>query len=312
MTRGDVLQLFNVQQRKGVTESTKYTRCVRYAANCPAHPDNHQSLDIKIWIGTKYSDDQRVRRMSLCCQAGCSAEAILDAVNINPDKEDMLVDGWNAPESLAAEDAMPAVWRERTAEETSGHIRNLVSMYQEAGRQLAEMGQALKDTRQEMAAMAETLRISNERMAAMEKTMRTLEKVTPQQAARVNQMIRERAEAICEEYGIGLDWAPWTATISANAAGIVMGAEQSAADAGGKSGAEKRKAMAAAIRKELREMTGVRTAREICRCDLDAVKEFVSGWEDWDTIQRIRKGTGLRGKTGPGPEAETGKAGGGA
>ena len=38
----------------------------------------------------------------------------------------------------------------------------------------------------------------------------------------------------------------------------------------------------------MREMTGVKTAREIARCDYPAVKEFVESWEDYDVIMKIR------------------------
>lgn len=171
--------------------------------------------------------------------------------------------------------------------EIGGHIRNLVSMYQEAGRQLAEMGRVLQETRREMAAMAETLRVSNERMAAMEQAVRTLEKVTPKQAAQINRLIRDRAGEICEEYRMGVTVTP----VEKGRGSVPERAEFRANE-------EKRAAVAAAIRKDLREMTGVRTAREICRCDWDAVREFVGEWEDFDRIQRIRKGAERRGKAG--------------
>ena len=127
-----------------------------------------------------------------------------------------------------------------------------VETIRETGKTVAEMMPAVR-------AMGEMLRIMGERMTAMEKTIRTLEKVSPGQAAEINREIRERAAEICREYGID---------------------------------AEARKPIVAAIRKDVREMTGVRTAREIARCDRDAVTAFIRTWEDYDRILKIRKGAG--------------------
>ena len=124
------------------------------------------------------------------------------------------------------------------------------------------------------------MRVMGERMTAMEATIRTLEKVTPGQAAEVNRKIRERAAEICREYSMG------------SVRGIYV------ASGGGESweagpqiwqpDPEQLKELTAAIRKDMREMTGVRTAREIARCDYQAVKEFISDWDDYDAIRAIR------------------------
>lgn len=108
---------------------------------------------------------------------------------------------------------------------------------------------------EQLGLMADMLRTTNERMAAMEKTIRTLEKATPGQAADINRAIRERAKEICGEYRM--------------------------------SGTEK--AVASAIRKTVREMTGVKTAREVARCDVKIALEMIRGWEEYPEIQAIRK-----------------------
>lgn len=129
-----------------------------------------------------------------------------------------------------------------------------VETIRETGKTVAEMMPAVR-------AMGEMLRIMGERMTAMEKTIRTLEKVSPGQAAEINRGIRERAAEI---------WAAYE----------------------GQPDPEKHKAVAAAIRREVREMTGVRTAREIARCDCQAVMAFIDEWDDYDVIRKIRKGAG--------------------
>lgn len=122
------------------------------------------------------------------------------------------------------------------------------------GEIILETGKNIQELLAGMRAMGEMMRVMNERMTAMEQTIRTLEKVTPGQAAEINKRIRSRAAEICREYSMAQG-----------------------------------KTVAGAIRKDVREMTGVKTAREIARCDYPAVKEFIDGWDDWDVIQRIRR-----------------------
>lgn len=140
---------------------------------------------------------------------------------------------------------------------------------------ILETGKNVRELLAGMRAMGEMMRVMGERMTAMEATIRTLEKVTPGQAAEINRMIRTRAEDLCNEYGLWIFYP-----------GKEIGDIRSEPDANDK------KALTAAIRKDVREMTGVKTAREIARCDCQAVKEFIQGWEDYDVIQRIRRGKG--------------------
>lgn len=118
----------------------------------------------------------------------------------------------------------------------------------------------LQQSRQLLTAMADMIRTTNERMAALEQAVRTLEKVTPAQAAAVNRAVRERAKAVCAEY-------------------LADGCEREAA---------------AAIRRSVRERTGARSAREIARCDYPAVMEQVRTWDEYRVMKTIRK-KGARG-----------------
>ena len=119
-----------------------------------------------------------------------------------------------------------------------------------------EIAQRLNEAAQLLRGMAEMIRATNERMAALERTVRTLEKVTPAQAAELNGAIRRRAREACEEYRCG--------------------------------GQEK--AAAAEIRRYVRLMTGARCARDIARCDFRAALEAVCDWDDYGAMKAIRKG----------------------
>ena len=132
---------------------------------------------------------------------------------------------------------------------------------------------------EKMGSLAEMLRVTNERMAAMEAAIRTLEKVTPQQAAEINRMIRERAEEICMEYRMGVTVTP-----------VEPGRGSVPEAARFEPNPEKRKAVAAAIRTEVRIMTGAKTAREIARVDFATVRDAIAGWDDYEVIRKIRKG----------------------
>ena len=150
-------------------------------------------------------------------------------------------------------EALPAVQeRIREIREALPEMAEQAGLIRETGKNVAELLSGVK-------ALGEMVRIMGERMSAMEQTIRTLEKVTPGQAAEINRRIRERAAEICREYGMDT---------------------------------EARKPIVAGIRRDVREMTGVRTAREIARCDRETVTEFIGTWEDYDAIQRIRRRTG--------------------
>ena len=162
--------------------------------------------------------------------------------------------------------------------ETLPAVREETALIQETGKNVQELLAGMR-------AMGEMMRVMNERMTAMEQTIRTLEKVTPGQAAEINKRIRSRAAEICLEYGME------TAT------GRVLTIDHRADGRMGEiekleirnPDPEKVKELAAAIRRDVREMTGVKTAREIARCDYPAVKEFIEGWDDYDVIRRIRE-----------------------
>ena len=148
------------------------------------------------------------------------------------------------------------------------------------GEMILETGKNIQELLAGMRAMGEMMRVMNERMTAMEQTIRTLEKVTPGQAAEINKKIRSRAAEICREYSMG----------SVRGMYVASGGGESW-EAGPRiwqPDPEQVKELTGAIRKDVREMTGVKTAREIARCDYPAVKEFIEGWDDYDVIMKIR------------------------
>ena len=126
--------------------------------------------------------------------------------------------------------------------------------------------------------LAEMLRVTNERMAAMEAAMRSLEKVTPAQASNINKCIRERAAEICASYRMGVRITP-----------VEEGHGSRPEAARFEPNPEKAKKLIAAIRKDVKVMTGARTMREVARCDYGTVIDFVMDWDDYETIQKIRR-----------------------
>ena len=151
---------------------------------------------------------------------------------------------------------------------------------QEEDRLLRQTGQNVQELLAGMRAMGEMMRVMNERMTAMEQTIRTLEKVTPGQAAEINKKIRSRAAEICREYQMGEERGMIVASGG--------GEKWEAVPLIWQPDPERLKELTGAIRKDVREMTGAKTAREIARCDYPAVKEFVESWEDYDVIMKIR------------------------
>lgn len=152
---------------------------------------------------------------------------------------------------------------------------------QEEDRLLRQTGQNVQELLAGMRAMGEMMRVMNERMTAMEQTIRTLEKVTPGQAAEINKRIRSRAAEICREYQMGGVRGMYVASGG--------GEKWEAGPQIWQPDPEQLKELTGAIRKDVREMTGFKTAREIARCDYPAVKEFVESWEDYDVIRGIRE-----------------------
>ena len=147
-----------------------------------------------------------------------------------------------------------------------------------------EIQAAISRAGETLTAMADMVRMTNRRMEAMEEEMRalreavrTMEKVTPEQAKTIGRLIQQRAKDLCEEYRI----AP---------AGTDRAEESEKKRAGrpGLSAAEK--AIGNMIRADVREMTGVRADREIARCDWETVVDFVTEWDDYEKIQKIKRG----------------------
>ena len=112
----------------------------------------------------------------------------------------------------------------------------------------------LANMAQIMKGMADMMRTTNERMGALEEQVRALTKVTPAQANSISAAIRERANEACQEYH-------------------ALGCE---------------KAVANAIRKELRLTLGVQNVREIPRCDYEVAMQVVEMWDDYKAMRTIR------------------------
>ena len=158
--------------------------------------------------------------------------------------------------------------------------KSLPAVREETG-VILETGKNVAELLAGMRAMGEMMRVMNERMTAMEQTIRTLEKVTPGQAAEINKKIRSRAAEICREYQMGEERGMIVASGG--------GEKWEAVPLIWQPDPEQVKELAGAIRRDVREMTGVKTAREIARCDYPAVKEFIDGWDDYDVIRGIRE-----------------------
>ena len=124
----------------------------------------------------------------------------------------------------------------------------------EAEQQLIQAAKTITGMAEAMQRMSQAMEETLERVAELERAVKTLEKVSPQQAAQINQAIRQRAAEICRDWrmpGQELQVTKW-------------------------------------IRKAVREMTGVRTAREIPRCDVRTVTAFIGIWEDAELIRKAR------------------------
>ncbi len=188
-----------------------------------------------------------------------------------------------------------AYMREPMAPEARAEIEGLnnrpaekmeITVPEEKGISATEARSLIGSMSGQIGALAEMLRVTNERMQALEDevrslgaAVRTLEKVTPQQAGRINKAIRERGLELCREYRIGVTVTP-----------VVQGVGSVPEQARFEASAEKAKRISAAIRAEVRTMAGAKTAREVARCDYETVIGYVQAWEDYETIQRIRRG----------------------
>lgn len=103
--------------------------------------------------------------------------------------------------------------------------------------------------------MASLLRSTNERMQSLEQEVKRLTKVTPSQAAALNNAIRKRAGELCNQHR-------------------AIGHE---------------KAIAAAIRKAIKQTCGISNARELPRCDYPVALRQVEMWDDYRLIREIKR-----------------------
>ena len=218
-----------------------------FKATCPLCNDGHWNMTVKAMDGVQASP----KDISTACKH--TREEIYTEVR---KRYEEYVD-----RLMEQKKSLPAV-REETA------------LIQETGKNVQELLAGMR-------AMGEMMRVMNERMTAMEQTIRTLEKVTPGQAAEINKRIRSRAAEICREYQMGEERGMIVASGG--------GEKWEAVPLIWQPDPEQVKELAGAIRRDVREMTGVKTAREIARCDYPAVKEFIDGWDDYDVIRGIRE-----------------------
>ena len=105
-----------------------------------------------------------------------------------------------------------------------------------------------------MQGMAQMIRATHDRMAALEAQVRQLTKVTPAQATSINKAVRQRAEALCREYG-------------------ATGCERQVADR---------------IRRAIKLGSGASNVREIPACEYKVTMNQVSMWDDYKVIRDIK------------------------
>lgn len=161
---------------------------------------------------------------------------------------------WYQEERHPAEIACPA-WEALQAAEGAAVRKEQLPEKTEAAQMLAAIRKNMEDTARQMTLLADMMRATNERMSAMEQAIRTLEKVTPQQVREINRAMMDRAREICEEYRMG----------------------------------GKERAVAGAIRTDVRLMTGAKTGKEIARCDYQTVIGAILDWDHYEKVQEIRK-----------------------
>lgn len=105
-----------------------------------------------------------------------------------------------------------------------------------------------------MQGMAQMIRATHDRMAALEAQVRQLTKVTPAQATAINKAVRQRAEALCREYG-------------------ATGCERRVADR---------------IRRAIKLGSSASNVREIPACEYKVTMNQVSMWDDYKVIRDIK------------------------
>ena len=117
-----------------------------------------------------------------------------------------------------------------------------------------DAGQAIVQMAQAVRGLADMMRSTNERMTSLEQQVRLLTKVTPAQAGEISEAIRQRSVELCACYRIP----------------------------------ESVKAVANAIRRDVRLMQGVQNMREIPRCEYGVVLKQVGMWDDHKRMKGIK------------------------
>ena len=106
-----------------------------------------------------------------------------------------------------------------------------------------------------MYSMAGMIKAACEKIDRLEAQIKRMEKVTPEQARQLSEMIREQAGQLAGEYGLSGD------------------------------GAAKIRAM---IRAGIRQRYGCQV-KDLCRMDAGMCEEFVRMWEDTPRLMRLRR-----------------------
>ena len=106
-----------------------------------------------------------------------------------------------------------------------------------------------------MLAMAGTIKAACEKIDRLESQIKRMEKVTPEQARQLSEMIREQAGQLAGEYGLSGE------------------------------GAAKIRAM---IRAGIRQRFGCQV-KDLCRMDAGICEVFVRIWEDTPRLMRLRR-----------------------
>jgi len=117
----------------------------------------------------------------------------------------------------------------------------------------AQLGTAVAQLARAMEGFGAMVQMMNDRMTAVEQEMRLLTKVTPAQERRLNSLIRQRSREVCAMYR-------------------AAGCEAAAGNA---------------IRRAIRLQAGVRSMREIPRCEYKITEQLIQMWEDRKVMKDI-------------------------
>ena len=112
-----------------------------------------------------------------------------------------------------------------------------------------------------MCSMAGMIKAACEKIDRLESQIKRMEKVTPEQAKNLNELIRNHSIQLCKEYGIV--WAPGCP---------VDGAQR----------------ISALIRADIRKHYGCQV-KDLCRMDAQICEVFVRMWEDTPRLMRLRR-----------------------